>query len=133
MVMNTAFGDIEELPFDLRSRRVVKYSVAADETSEDKKDQRRLLEQTFVEALKAVFTTAPKGDANMKRTIELLLHEIESNKKRTGRVASKPEERHLDAAIELAEQREFDKNRPSLMAALRQLKSATIELRSMDG
>ena len=54
LVMNTEFGDPEDLPFDLRMRRVFTYGVAKE--SEDKASERNKLEKTFKAALSTMFT-----------------------------------------------------------------------------
>lgn len=53
MVMNTEFGKPEELPFDLRSKRVLTYGIASDEV--EKAPVRNALSKTFVAALSAIF------------------------------------------------------------------------------
>lgn len=53
MVMNTESGKPEELPFDLRSKRVLTYGIASNE--EEKAPVRNALSKTFVVALKAIF------------------------------------------------------------------------------
>jgi hypothetical protein len=53
MVMNTAFGPITDLPFDLRGRRVMPYSVDP-EAGAPKADQRRKLEAQLREALTTI-------------------------------------------------------------------------------
>lgn len=56
MVMNTAFGAPEELPFDLRPRRVVTYHMPA--TDEDRAPERRRLEARLEAELRTVLTTS---------------------------------------------------------------------------
>lgn len=53
MVMNTAFGKPEELPFDLRSKRVTTYNSSQEST--DKASERKQLEKTFLYALNTIF------------------------------------------------------------------------------
>ena len=53
MVMNTAFGVPEQLPFDLRMRRVLTYSVP--ESSTDKALERKQLERKLQAALNTIF------------------------------------------------------------------------------
>ncbi|MFG0592239.1 TIR domain-containing protein [Myroides odoratimimus] len=54
MIQNTAYGNIEDLPFDLRGRRILQYSL--DETIESKKEEKDKLKNnlfnTFKTALK---------------------------------------------------------------------------------
>lgn len=60
MVMNTAFGEPIDLPFDLRSRRVISYSVGED--VESKAEERKLLTKKLVGSLSTVFQN-PDGAA----------------------------------------------------------------------
>lgn len=50
MVMNTAFGDVTQLPFDLRGRRVLPYFLP-DTPGEPKAEVRRELERRLKEAI----------------------------------------------------------------------------------
>lgn len=52
MVMNSAFGRPEELPFDLRMRRVVTYRMLQE--SEDRATERKKLEGTLTAALRSI-------------------------------------------------------------------------------
>lgn len=52
MVMNSAFGKPEELPFDLRMRRVVTYRMPQE--SEDRATERKKLEGTLTAALQSI-------------------------------------------------------------------------------
>ena len=54
LVMNVAFGGPENLPFDLRMRRVITYSVSPD--AQEKAPERRQLEGKLQAALSAIFT-----------------------------------------------------------------------------
>lgn len=54
LVMNVAFGGPEKLPFDLRMRRVITYSVSPD--AQEKAPERRQLEGKLRAALSAIFT-----------------------------------------------------------------------------
>src|SRR5579863_8692795 len=51
LVFNRAFGRVEELPFDLRSRRVLTYEVKPE--SNDKTAERKVLESQFVNAIRS--------------------------------------------------------------------------------
>lgn len=53
LVMNTEYGKPEHLPFDLRSRRVLTYSVSTD--AAEKAPVRNSLRKTLVVALKSIF------------------------------------------------------------------------------
>lgn len=55
MVMNTAFGDVTQLPFDLRGRRVLSYSLP-DAPGTPKADLRRDLERRLREAILSIVT-----------------------------------------------------------------------------
>lgn len=55
MVMNTAFGSPEALPFDLRMRRITTYHMPAD--SSERAGERKKLEQTFIAALRSILNT----------------------------------------------------------------------------
>ncbi|MBD2104947.1 hypothetical protein [Leptolyngbya sp. FACHB-261] len=54
MIMNTAFGVPEHLPFDLRMRRVITYKIP--EAPTEKASERRQLETKLVAALDTIFT-----------------------------------------------------------------------------
>jgi hypothetical protein len=55
MVMNTAFGEVAQLPFDLRGRRVLPYSLP-DAPGSPKADLRRDLERRLREAILSIVT-----------------------------------------------------------------------------
>lgn len=57
-VLNLAFGNIEELPFDLRSRRIVTYKLAPD--PEDKSAERKELVSKLTAAIKAIHEDLPR-------------------------------------------------------------------------
>jgi hypothetical protein len=52
LVFNTAFGKVEDLPFDLRPRRVTKYHIPQD--AADRSAERKKLQRSLEEALKAI-------------------------------------------------------------------------------
>lgn len=54
MVMNTAYGNPELLPFDLRMRRVVTYEIKENEI--EKADQRKKLASIFESGIRAIIT-----------------------------------------------------------------------------
>lgn len=72
MLLNKSFGDVTELPFDLRMKRVLVYSV--NEEQENKSQERENLKKRLVSALQTIFSdikstninstifTAPKED-----------------------------------------------------------------------
>lgn len=55
LVVNTAYGPVEQLPFDLRPRRVLKYHLAEDSAS--KAEIRKALVAQLVDALQAILIT----------------------------------------------------------------------------
>lgn len=57
-ILNMAFGKIEELPFDLRSRRIVTYHLAPNQ--EDKSAVRAELVSKLVAAIKAIHEDVPR-------------------------------------------------------------------------
>jgi len=72
MVMNTAYGAPNHLPFDLRGRRVVTYVM--QEGQAEKAPERRVLEQRLTADLRGVFehqlsTVSPSLDANALEAI----------------------------------------------------------------
>ena len=62
MIQNTEFGDVEDLPFDLRMKRVIPYT--AREEDANRAEERKKLKSTLAKALKEVFRHLPesKGD-----------------------------------------------------------------------
>jgi hypothetical protein len=63
MVMNTAFGGPETLPFDLRMRRVVTYDMP--EKATDRSEERRRLESRLESELRTLFAGIATGRAEM--------------------------------------------------------------------
>jgi hypothetical protein len=57
LVANTAFGPVESLPFDLRTKRVLTYHLPHG--AEDKPEQRRKLQEGVEAALRAILADAP--------------------------------------------------------------------------
>jgi len=53
LVQNAAFGGPDELPFDLRGRRTVTYSLAPDDTKEEKAERKRSLVAQLDAAIRA--------------------------------------------------------------------------------
>jgi len=62
-VLNLAFGKIEELPFDLRSRRIVTYDLSPD--PEDKSAARKELVSKLTSAIKAIHEDVPRLARNL--------------------------------------------------------------------
>ncbi len=52
LVCNTAYGEVEELPFDLRGKRVIRYNCS--EASEDRKNERDNLIKSFEKAMESI-------------------------------------------------------------------------------
>lgn len=52
LVLNTEFGAVEKLPFDLRPRRILQYSMAAE--AADRATERKKLENSLLEAIRAI-------------------------------------------------------------------------------
>jgi hypothetical protein len=61
LVFNRAFGKIEELPFDLRMRRVLSYYMPAD--VKERAPERRTLEKQLDDAIRAALETIPDAPA----------------------------------------------------------------------
>jgi hypothetical protein len=59
LVLNRAFGRIEELPFDLRMRRVLAYDMPAE--AEQRAPERSILEKQLDLAIRAALGTAPEA------------------------------------------------------------------------
>ena len=57
-VLNAAFGKIEELPFDLRSRRIVTYNLPVD--AADKSKARKELVSKLISAIKGIHDDIPR-------------------------------------------------------------------------
>jgi len=72
LVFNRAFGKIEELPFDLRMRRVISYDMpaATDERASERKSLEKVLDQAIRSALEGI--PEREGQAT-ERTNEILL------------------------------------------------------------
>lgn len=70
MVMNTAFGEPELLPFDLRPKRVVTY--CTPETAEEHTSERRKLEAILEEGLRTILgEMAKKSPKTLARKVSL--------------------------------------------------------------
>jgi hypothetical protein len=83
MVMNTEYGDPTTLPFDLRSKRVLTYTISSSE--EEKAPVRNGLKKTLVVALKLIFENEEKREipeieiapsSNHKEIDEKLFHQL---------------------------------------------------------
>ena len=60
LVMNTEYGKVEELPFDIRSRRIVTYSVSEDD--QDKRNEKKSLIQKLKHAIAKIDFSDKKDD-----------------------------------------------------------------------
>ena len=61
LVFNESFGKIEELPFDLRTRRVLVYEMA--EKDKDRATEKKKVETQLEEAIRAALEILPKDEA----------------------------------------------------------------------
>lgn len=66
MIMNTAFGGPELLPFDLSKKRVSTYRISEDDV--DKATERKKLTQLLVDAIKTIVSHADKSKSKGKRS-----------------------------------------------------------------
>jgi hypothetical protein len=66
MIMNTAFGGPELLPFDLSKKRVSTYCISKDDV--DKSTERKKLTQLLVDAIKTIASHADKSRVKGKRS-----------------------------------------------------------------
>ena len=66
MIMNTAFGGPELLPFDLSKKRVSTYRINEDDV--DKSTERKKLTQLLVDAIKTIVSHADKSKSKGKRS-----------------------------------------------------------------
>jgi hypothetical protein len=66
MIMNTAFGGPELLPFDLSKKRVSPYHINKD--NEDKSSERKKLSQLLDDAIRAIMNHADKSKTKGKRS-----------------------------------------------------------------
>jgi len=57
LVVNTAHGPVESLPFDLRQHRVIPYNVPSNATPEIKESQRKQLASTLKVAIETILTS----------------------------------------------------------------------------
>lgn len=71
LVFNTASGKVEEVPFDLKMRRIATYNL---NKGDDKKQERKALEGVFEEALTTSFSMKETAEAD-----DNILHIIETN------------------------------------------------------
>jgi len=85
MVMNTAFGALEQLPFDLRMKKIIHYNSPSD--AQERGIERKMLASKFEDAIRAVISepvivpgTDKKSYAQLKslrRILEILLNSLD--------------------------------------------------------
>jgi hypothetical protein len=76
MVMNTANGTPESLPFDLRSRRVLGYEFSeALCNSNDKVNRRRMLESSLRTALRSILTEVSQAGSETALALQFATHD----------------------------------------------------------
>jgi len=115
LVQNTAFGTPEELPFDLRHKRVLTYT-SAEEASE-RAPERRRLQAGIKEALslviaevdpplkvsdeaKRLLVAAAGGDGFLLRMESLIGTSIQAGREQMTKPGDRREEARWDAAIQ---------------------------------
>lgn len=81
MLMNTTFGEPENLPFDLRLKRILQYSAAPEQS--DRSQERKRLQSILESNLRTIFA-APlrnphKRDGHDHRLFRLLLQKLPSS------------------------------------------------------
>ena len=69
MILNKEFGNVEDLPFDLRMKRVITY--ASSERDDNRSDERKKLKYKLVLALKEIFRQIAKLDESSTATISI--------------------------------------------------------------
>ena len=74
LVFNTAYGKIEDLPFDLRMRRVTSYCSA--ESAQERSTERQALESKLDDAIRAAL-----GSIKPAPTVSLVTEAIDSIEK----------------------------------------------------
>ena len=76
LVMNTAYGRVEELPFDLKMRHTIRYTVASDDADKASERQRlaSILKEAIVAAFKSVDENATAHEARFEGPALNLLH-----------------------------------------------------------
>ena len=106
MIFNTAFGNVKDLPFDLRMKRVITY--LAKEEEKDRTQERKNLQSSLSKELKVIFAQIEKpiienGNKNLREGI------IERKLRNNQFVYML-----LDQGLELAEIRTFLMNAKSI-------------------
>jgi len=76
LVQNAAYGSLELLPFDLKRRRVILYSLKSEETTDKKKDQKKQLQSILENAIRTIITSigaTVTGDTTLREQCNRLL------------------------------------------------------------
>ncbi len=74
MVMNTAFGNLEQLPFDLRQRRVINYNMP--ENNQEKATERNNLAKDFERAIRPILQALEEEIKRKNSIAEIAKEEI---------------------------------------------------------
>ncbi len=69
MIFNTEFGKVEDLPFDLRMKRVINYS--AIQESKNRASERKNLQKQLTNALKVIYTYLDKEKGQKQDLMQL--------------------------------------------------------------
>ena len=77
MVMNTAFGSPEQLPFDLRTRRVIRYNMPED--NQEKSIERNELTKDFERAIRSILEELEEEIKRKSSIAEIAKKEIMEN------------------------------------------------------
>ncbi|MCX6793403.1 MAG: hypothetical protein NTY12_05300 [Candidatus Falkowbacteria bacterium] len=77
LVFNKFFGNIENLPFDLRMRRLMIYNISQDD--KDKAEERRGLERQFEAAIRSALDHTPI-ESNETKSVTIAIENIQANR-----------------------------------------------------
>ena len=69
MIFNTEFGEVEDLPFDLRMKRVITYS--EKKKNQDRASERKKLQKQLTNALKVIYTHLDKEEGQEQDLMQL--------------------------------------------------------------
>lgn len=67
-VINTAFGEVEELSFDLRHKRCITYCAAMDADENERTQARQNLAEQFAEAIRSIIQSSAGPDTTERAT-----------------------------------------------------------------
>jgi len=104
MIFNTAFGNVKDLPFDLRMKRVITYS--AKEEEKDRTQERKSLQARLSKELKVIFAKIEKPTKENENLREVIIEKKLRNNEFVYML--------LDQGLELAEIRTFMMNAKSI-------------------